>query len=88
MFHINLYNLTGCVVKFYSYRTAIVRNIFITLDRNDHEAKALEDFLAQTAKVNKDNHTCYELFFQDKRLYFMFSDFNVHIGFNLEERSW
>ncbi len=73
-------------VKFYSYRSAMVREVFLKLPRelmND-----LEDTLAKKAGVRADNHTVYELTQDDlgveHKTYFWFHDLHVFVGRAIE----
>lgn len=77
----------GTKVKFYPYRTARVLGIFFIADRQD--MLQVEESLADIAKVQKDNHTVYELRNKDgKHLYISFSDTRVLIGSELVEERW
>lgn len=66
-------------VRVYTYRTADVRNVFITLPRDLMRSFELE--LCTQLKISPDNHTAYQ--FEDSRgrvLYCRFDDFTVRIG--------
>ena len=78
--------LTG-EVKCYPYRTASVRERFMSLPRLlVHE---LEEQLAQKAGVRPDNHTVYEFIDESREtIYVLFSDFKASFGKTLYEHRW
>lgn len=78
-------------ITFYPYRTAIVRDVFVEMDRNDSAATIIENKLAKLAGVSADNHTAYAI--DDewsilKPVYVSFSDFKVRFGTSLEVKNW
>lgn len=82
-------------VTFHPYRTAMVRDRFIQIDRYSDEARAFEESLAKKAGKNPDNHTAYTLKLRtwgsDKpapKLYVMCSDHHISIGTDIEFGNW
>ena len=75
-------------VKQFSYRTALVGGHFLKFDRRMmHE---LEEALAAKAGVRPDNHTVYEVVYNDfdekKTTYIWFVDTSVIFGSTVEMR--
>lgn len=71
----------------YTYRTAMVYGVFLTLPRE--LTAAIEKFLAKSCGVSTDNHTCYT--FTDgmgRKIAVRFSDSETHFGTTLKEGSW
>lgn len=79
-------------VKFYPYRTALVRDIFMTCDRNTDTIQRFEAPMAKELGVHPDNHTAFKL--ESKcpigtiNIYVMCSDSEYWLGFSIEERRW
>ncbi len=77
-------------VKQFTYRTACVGGHFLKLDRAMmHD---LEEALATKAGVKPDNHTVYEIIFDDfyekKTTYIWFTDGSVIFGSTVEMRRY
>jgi hypothetical protein len=75
-------------VKQYPYRTAMVSDRFLRLDRNSDDARDFEEKLAAAANVRPDNHTVYTITQEGKIVYVMCSDFTIIFGWTLVERRW
>lgn len=77
--------IKGTVVQ-HAYRTALVKDIFLTLPRE--LLKELEEQLAELAGQRPDNHTVYELTQPRGTTYIFFNDFSVNFATSIEVRSW
>lgn len=80
-------------VKQYPSRTASVRDRFMELRRDEGRIEGLindlADQLAEAAGRPHNNHTVYEVVTPSgNRLYVMFHDLSVYIGFAVEEGFW
>lgn len=82
-------------VKQYSYRTAMVADAPIVLDRRQEFVKKFEEELLKEVQfssdtpVRIDNHTVYEITTCDgNMLYVMCSDFKMYVGTNLRKERW
>lgn len=72
-------------VVFHPYRTATVRERFLTTQRDT----VLEDALAKEAGNRPDNHTVYEIKTRDgAKAYVMFHDLQTIFGLAIEVRNW
>jgi len=68
-------------VTFHPYRTKVLKNTFLTIDRDSAEGKELEEKLAKMANVDPDNHVVYTIEKKDgSELHFWVSDFEIRIG--------
>lgn len=77
----------GGAVKFYPYRTARVHDHVMSVPRD--QLSELEQKLAYTAGVWRDNHTVYGLTTANgNSLYIFFHDLVVIFGLSIEERAW
>ena len=75
-------------VKFYQYRTARLRNVIMVVER-DKQAKRLQEMLAKKVERDYDNHTVYEITYEDGMTFgVMFHDFQVYIGLGITEERW
>lgn len=72
-------------VKQYPYRTASIRDVFLTLPRED--LKGLEEQLADVAGTHTDNHTVYEIAQNGSTTYLKFTDFSVYFGHAVEPKT-
>ena len=81
-----MYDRLDGTVKQYPYRTAIVKEVFMTVPRDSVEL--LEQQLAELAGVRVDNHTAYELVQDEGTTYISFSDFTARFGRSVEEKRW
>lgn len=82
-------------VTYHPYRTAMVYDRFLEMDRNSDEAREFEDLLVKAAgKDTGDNHTAYTLELncfgkrENPKLYVMCSDSKISIGTQIEFRNW
>ncbi len=74
-------------VKCYPYRTATVRDRFLSLPRK--LVRALEEELARKAGVRPDNHVVYEFIHENRdTVYVLFTDHKAHFGKTLYEGRW
>ena len=91
MKNVEMYNLEMALhckrvkVKQYRYRTAMLNHYIVTIPRDDE----LEALLAKAAETSADNHTVYELTFEDgASVAIMCSDGKMHFGLGVKESRW
>lgn len=74
-------------VKFYPYRSAFVYDEMFDADRES--LKSLEYMLAIKAGVETDNHTCYKVWIDGGKTYYVLCHDNIiRIGETLHEQEW
>lgn len=79
----------GTEVVFHSYRTALTRDIFLVLDRRDDSVHEFEQYLADCAGAQIDNHTTYEVRYTNGHTLFVTcTDMSMWLGFSIEKRIW
>lgn len=82
-------NYTVKATKFYTYRTAHARNVFLKVDRYSESSSAFETNLARQCGVAADNHTTYRIENSDGMvMYITCSDRYFYIGLSVEVRNW
>ena len=73
------------IVTQYYYRSAYPTNILFRLERDDE----LENFLSKKSGERKDNHTLYEIKFEDgSSVCIGCSDLLMNIGVGVTEKNW
>lgn len=78
-------NLTKRVIKYYPYRTGIVRGLDISRDL----VKPLEESLFKEIGQEADNHTCFAVMGEHGTMgAVMFTDTVCVFGNRVEERRW
>ena len=87
-------NLAMKAVKQFPYRSALAKNVFVTInglrdEANERPIDALHQQLAADLDVAYGNHEVYEVETSDRgTLYAEFTDFNLHIGTEVVQRDW
>lgn len=75
------------LVEHFPYRTASIRDRFLSIPRS--QTAELEERLAEAAGVGRDNHTAYGITTDaGTKMYIMFSDFDTAFGHSIEVRNW
>ena len=74
----------------YPYRTALVHDIVIQINRTSDEGCALEKTLTEMANVDPDNHVVYTLckLIEFPEIHVMCSDDTISIGMKLTKMEW
>ena len=79
----------GMSVHCYGYRTAHIRNIFMTLDRYSDTGREIEKTLCEEAGVERDNHVTYAIKNRNGTvIYIACSDRYIHIGTEIDIGRW
>ena len=89
---VNLMDYSRKIVKFYKYRSATVRNVFVRIEDESWMYKDERCTLWKTVELflkdnnqKLDNHICWEL---DNGIFAMWSDNVLKFGTEIDERSW
>lgn len=89
---VNLMGHSSKIVKFYKYRKATVRNVFVKIEDESQLYKGESETLWKTVEMflkdnnqKIDNHICWTL---DNGIHVMWSDNVLKFGTEIEERSW
>jgi hypothetical protein len=77
-------------VKRYPYRTATVtdRIMIISYSSNDDISLFQKELALAMELSGPDNHECYHCKFNDRDIYFMFSDWKMYVGLSLVVKDW